>query len=75
MTVGVAPRQSELFTGQRRFAGTWVDERSICSVLRRECHRLFPGEMFAASTAPPPFAAIRSCRQTALAATSTVAGT
>jgi hypothetical protein len=75
MTVDVAPRQSELFTGQRRFAGTRAGERSIWPVLRRECHRLFPGEMFAASTAPPPFAAIRSCRQTALAATSTVAGT
>ena len=54
MTVGAAPRQPGLLTGQRRFVLGRVGERPAWPVVRRECHRLFPEEMSAAPAAPPP---------------------
>jgi hypothetical protein len=42
-----------MLTGQRRLAWVRADEKSTWPVLRRDCHLLFPEEMFAASTPPP----------------------
>lgn len=47
VTVGVAPRQADLLTGTAAFCDGRVGEGSIWSVLHRECHRLFPDELFA----------------------------
>ena len=46
MTVGVAPSQADLMKGTG-FVGDRVGEASMWSVLHRECHRLFPDELFA----------------------------
>lgn len=46
MTVGVAPRQADLMRGTG-FVGDRVAPDSIWAVLHRECHRLFPDELFA----------------------------
>lgn len=45
MTVGVAPRQADLMRGTG-FVGERVAPDSIWAVLHRECHRLFPDELF-----------------------------
>ncbi|MDP8929200.1 MAG: hypothetical protein M3O70_11675 [Actinomycetota bacterium] len=47
MTVGVARRQADLLKGTAAFCDGRVGEDSIGSVLHRECHRLFPEQMFA----------------------------
>jgi hypothetical protein len=47
MTVGVAPRQTGFLKGTAAFCDDRVSEGSIWSVLHRECHRLFPDDMFA----------------------------
>ena len=47
VTVGLAPRQADLVKGTASFVDRRVSEDSIWSVLHRECHRLFPDEMFA----------------------------
>jgi IS5 family transposase len=47
MTVGATPRQAGLLTGTAAFCDGRVSEGSIFSVLHRECHRLFPDDMFA----------------------------
>jgi Transposase DDE domain/Transposase domain (DUF772) len=47
VTVGLAPRQADLMKGTASFVERRVPEDSIWSVLHRECHRLFPDEMFA----------------------------
>src|SRR6266487_2038911 len=47
MTVGMAPRQADLMKGTAAFCDGRVGEDSIWAVLHRECHRLFPDEMFA----------------------------
>jgi len=46
MTVGAAPRQADLLTGTAAFCDGRVGEDSIWAVLHRECHRLFPDELF-----------------------------
>jgi hypothetical protein len=46
VTVGLAPRQADLMKGTGFVAGRVKDD-SIWSVLHRECHVLFPDEMFA----------------------------
>ncbi len=47
MTVGFAPRQADLLVGSAVVCDGRVAESSIWAVLHRECHRLFPDEMFA----------------------------
>ncbi len=47
MTVGATPRQAGLLTGTAAFCDGRLSEGSIFSVLHRECHRLFPDDMFA----------------------------
>jgi Transposase DDE domain/Transposase domain (DUF772) len=47
VTVGTAPRQADLMKGTASFVADRVKDDSIWSVLHRECHRLFPDEMFA----------------------------
>ncbi len=47
MTVGAAPVQADLLRGTAAFCDGRVGESSIWAVLHRECHRLFPDEMFA----------------------------
>src|SRR3981081_2716148 len=46
MTVGVSPTQADLLKGTAAFCSGRVAENSIWAVLHRECHRLFPDEMF-----------------------------
>jgi hypothetical protein len=46
MTVGVSPTQADLLKGTAAFCNGRVGENSIWAVLHRECHRLFPDEMF-----------------------------
>ena len=47
MTLGQTPRQSDLLKGTAGFVAGRVGDDSIWSVLHRECHRLFPDELFA----------------------------
>ena len=47
MTLGLAPRQADLMKGTASFVGERVKDDSIWSVLHRECHALFPDELFA----------------------------
>ena len=47
MTLGVAPRQADLFRSTAAFCEGRVAPDSIYGVLHRECFRLFPDEMFA----------------------------
>jgi len=47
VTVGSAPRQADLLVGSAVVCDGRVAENSIWAVLHRECHRLFPEEMFA----------------------------
>jgi len=45
--LGLAPRQADLFRSTAGFCGPQVAPGSIYGLLHRECHRLFPDEMFA----------------------------
>jgi hypothetical protein len=47
MTLGRAPRQADLFGSTAGFCEPRVAPESIYGLLHRECHRLFPDEMFA----------------------------
>src|ERR1019366_4964922 len=47
MTVGVSPMQSDLLKGTASFCGGRVSEASVWSMLHRDCHRLFPDDLFA----------------------------
>jgi hypothetical protein len=47
VTLGLAPRQADLMKGTADFVGGRVKDDSIWAVLHRECHRLFPDELFA----------------------------
>jgi hypothetical protein len=47
MTLGVAPRQADLFRSTAAFCEGRVAPDSIYGILHRECFRLFPDEMFA----------------------------
>jgi hypothetical protein len=49
VTVGQAPRQPDLFGSTAGFYDGRVAPESIYGLLHRECHRLFPDEMFADS--------------------------
>lgn len=47
MTLGLAPRQADLMKGTTSFVGDRVKDDSMWAVLHRECHVLFPDELFA----------------------------
>src|SRR3954466_14107702 len=47
MSLGLAPRQGEVFARTATFCEGRVAEGSIFGLLHRECHRLFADEMFA----------------------------
>jgi hypothetical protein len=47
VTLGLAPRQADLFGSTAGFCEPRVAADSIYGLLHRECHRLFPDEMFA----------------------------
>jgi len=47
VTLGLAPRQPDLFGSTAGFCEARVGPESIYGLLHRECHRLFPDEMFA----------------------------
>jgi len=47
MSLGLSPRQQDMFTTTTSFCEPRVDPDSIYGLLHRECHRLFPDEMFA----------------------------
>ena len=47
MTLGLTPRQADLFRSTAGFCDGRVAPGSIYGLLHRECHRLFPDEMFA----------------------------
>ena len=59
MTVDVAAGQPGLLDGTAAFRVDPGRQEAELAV-RRECHRLFPEEMFAAPAAPPTFATIHS---------------
>jgi IS5 family transposase len=47
VTLGLAPRQADLMKSTTSFVGGRVKDDSIWAVLYRECHVLFPDELFA----------------------------
>jgi DDE family transposase/transposase-like protein DUF772 len=47
MSLGLTPRQQDMFAGTTSFCESLVAPDSIYALLHRECHRLFPDEMFA----------------------------
>ena len=47
MTLGLAPRQGDLFRSAAPFCEGLVAPDSIYGILHRECFTLFPDEMFA----------------------------
>ena len=47
MSLGLSPRQQDMFQGTTGFCEPLVAPDSICGLLHRECHQLFPDEMFA----------------------------
>ena len=47
MTLGLAPRQADLFRTTAAYCEGRVAPDSIYGILHRECFRLFPDEMFA----------------------------
>jgi hypothetical protein len=47
MSLGLAPRQAEVFATTATFCDGRVARDSIYGLLHRECHRLFPDELFA----------------------------
>ncbi len=47
MTLGVTPRQQDMFASTVAFCAGRVPEESVYGVLHRECFALFPDEMFA----------------------------
>jgi hypothetical protein len=47
VTVGLAPGQADLMKGTAGFVAGRVRDDSVWAVLHRECHVLFPDEMFA----------------------------
>ena len=47
MTLGLAPRQADLFSSTAAYCEGRVAPDSIYGILHRECYRLFPDEMFA----------------------------
>lgn len=47
MSLGLSPRQQDVFATTTSFCESLVAPDSIYGLLHRECHRLFPDEMFA----------------------------
>ncbi len=47
MSLGLSPRQQDMFATTTGFCGPLVAPDSIYGLLHRECDRLFPDEMFA----------------------------
>jgi hypothetical protein len=47
MSLGLSPRQQDMFATTASFCEPLVAPGSIYGLLHRECHRLFPDEMFA----------------------------
>jgi len=47
MSLGLTPRQQDMFAATTSFCEPLVAPDSIYALLHRECHRLFPDEMFA----------------------------
>jgi Transposase DDE domain/Transposase domain (DUF772) len=47
MSLGLSPRQPDMFTTTTSFCEPRVAADSIYGLLHRECHRLFPDELFA----------------------------
>ena len=47
MTLGLAPKQADLLRTTAAYCDERVAPESIYGILHRECHRLFPDEMFA----------------------------
>jgi Transposase DDE domain/Transposase domain (DUF772) len=47
MSLGLSPRQQDMFATTASFCEPLVARDSIYGLLHRECHRLFPDEMFA----------------------------
>src|SRR6266550_4607035 len=47
MTLGVAPKQADLFRSTAAYCDGRVAPGSISGILHRECFRLFPDELFA----------------------------
>ena len=47
MSLGLSPRQSDMLASTASFCESLVSPDSIYALLHRECHRLFPDEMFA----------------------------
>jgi len=47
MSLGLSPRQQDIFATTTSFCEPLVAPDSIYGLLHRECHRLFPDEMFA----------------------------
>src|SRR3954452_11021078 len=47
MSLGLAPRQADMLQTTASFCDGRVAQNSIYGLLHRECHRLFPDEMFA----------------------------
>lgn len=47
VTLGLAPRQADLMKGTSSFVSGRVKDDSVWAVLHRECHVLFPDELFA----------------------------
>src|SRR5512144_2537625 len=47
MSLGLSPRQQDMFVTTTGFCEPLVAPASIYGLLHRECHRLFPDEMFA----------------------------
>jgi hypothetical protein len=47
MSLGLSPRQQDMFATTASFCEPLVAPDSIYGLLHRECHRLFPDEMFA----------------------------
>ena len=47
MSLGLSPRQQDMFATTASFCDSLVAPDSIYGLLHRECHQLFPDEMFA----------------------------
>ena len=47
MSLGLAPRQGDLFRTSTSFCSPRLGERSLYGLLHRECFELFPNELFA----------------------------
>jgi hypothetical protein len=47
MTLGKAPSQSDMFSSGAELCEERLGESSVYRLLHRECHRLFPDELFA----------------------------